>query len=373
MRAGRVESLRTRLFRVPLVRAWGTDVESVHLLVTELRTDDGITGTGFSWTPSIGGHAVHALLQHDIADHVVGRTAEPAVLWDELWRHLHEGGPGGLTTMAMAAVDIALWDAKGHREGRSLADLVGRRRRRAPVYGSGVNFHYGKDELVEQAERWIANGITAVKIKVGHDDIEEDVERVAAVRAAIGERTRLMVDANQRWDLPTAVRAIKRLAEYDLHWVEEPLLSDDLDAHLRLRARTAVPIAIGETLYTAYQFNQAIADGICDYVQPNIVRVGGVTPFLRIASAARIAGAVVAPHLLPDISAQLAVCLPEPALVEDVEDASFEALGVLSGPSQVAIDGPWATVGSAPGHGLTFAVERLEQLHAGPVRAGLNT
>jgi L-alanine-DL-glutamate epimerase-like enolase superfamily enzyme len=358
-----VEQLTSRLFRLPLSRPWGADVPALHLLVTELTTDDGRTGTGFSWTPSIGARAVRALVQHDVAPFVVGGPTDPRVVWDRLWWHLHEAGGGGLTTMAIAAVDIALWDLSAKTARQSLVDHLGRRRDSIAVYGSGVNFHYSLDELREQARRWVADGCAGVKIKVGRPDLAEDVERVAAVREVIGPHRQLMIDANQRWDLPTALRAVRALSAFDLYWVEEPLVADDLPALSRLHdAGLGVPIAVGENVYTTYQYRQLLASGAADIVQPNAVRVGGITPFLRIADLARAASVPVAPHLLPDLSGQLALCLPDATMVEDVEDASFAALGALAAPSGVTIDGGVLRAETAPGHGLLFASETLDEL-----------
>lgn len=351
-------------YRVALPRPWGPDVSQIHLVVVKLEDSDGVTGTGFSWTPRVGALAIHALVAKDIAAAVLGGPVDPGAVWDRLWRHLHEGGSGGITTMAMAAVDIALWDRQGRTLGRSLVDLIGRHHQQVPIYGSGINLHYPLAELEEQAERWVAQGALAVKMKVGRPDLDEDLERVAAVRNIVGPRCKLMVDANQRWDLPTARLAARALERHGVDWLEEPLLADDLRAHADLRRSTGIPIALGENLYTAYQFREALRLGACDIVQPNVVRVGGITPFLRIAEQSRSAGAVVLPHLLVDLSGQLALCLPGPSMpmVEHVEDASFAALGVLATPSGVEIDGGLLRASTGPGHGLAFALDHTERL-----------
>jgi L-alanine-DL-glutamate epimerase-like enolase superfamily enzyme len=325
-----IAGLRVRRIPLRLRRPWGADVPQVTVLAVELTTSDGHTGHGFSWTPSIGASAVHALLEDDIRSFVIGREPDPEELWDPLWRHLHEAGGGGITTIAMAGVDLALWDLRSRLRDESVVESVGRRQQGAEVYGSGVNLHYPIDELRQQAERWVAAGYGAAKMKVGRPSLAEDVERVAAVREILGPDRRLMIDANQRWDLDTAIRAVSELSAFDLTWIEEPLRADDLLAHRRLRDAIDVPIALGENLHTRYRFAEFFRAGVVQFAQPNVVRVGGITPFLRIARDAERAGIEVAPHLLFELSGQLALTLPRPSLVENVEDASFRDLGALA-------------------------------------------
>lgn len=348
-----ITGVTAETIRVPLPRPWGPDVPANHLVVARLDLDDGRIATGFSWTPSVGAGAVQAMINDDVRGAVRGMPSHPGVVWDRLWRRMHEAGPG-ITAMAMAAVDIALWDAKASGAGHGLVDELGRRRDEVPAYGSGVNRHYPLDELVAQVRRQRAAGHAAVKIKVGRADLADDVARVAAVREAIGARAGLAIDANQRWDLPRARRAIDAMARYDLSWVEEPLAADDIDGHRRLRAGITVPIAVGENLRTVHAFRDWLAAGACDIVQPNVVRIGGITPFLRVAELAALYDVPAYPHLLPDLSGQLACALPLPAWVEEVEDASFAHLGVLAGPSPVTIERGILRVTPHHGHGLRF-------------------
>jgi L-alanine-DL-glutamate epimerase-like enolase superfamily enzyme len=163
-----------------------------------------------------------------------------------------------------------------------------------------------------------------------------------------------MIDANQRWDLPATFRALEVLGEFDLEWLEEPLRADDLWAHRRLRKHSPVPIALGENLHNIYRFRDFIEAGAVDIIQPNIIRVGGITPFRRIVELARAHSIRVMPHLLPELSGQLALTMAEPTMVEDVEDASFEQLGVLDGPSPVQVRNSRLTLTGRPGLGFDF-------------------
>ncbi|MDY7100886.1 MAG: mandelate racemase/muconate lactonizing enzyme family protein [Actinomycetota bacterium] len=339
---------------VPLTRPWGPTVTELTFVAVDVHDSDGGTGHGFSWTPSIGGSAVTALLRDDLAPWAVGREAEPD-LWTDAWEHVHEAGGGGITTIALAGLDLALWDLRCRRHGTGLDDLLGRRHDTQPAYGSGINLHYPLDELVAQVRRWVDAGFDAVKVKVGKPDLGEDVERLAAVRDVLGPDRRLMIDANQRWDLERATIAADELAAFDLAWLEEPLRSDDTAGYVELRRRTDVPIAMGENVHHWYRFRDLLDAGACDIVQPNVVRVGGITPFLRIAELAHRRDVELAPHLLPDLSARLAVTLPGPTWVEEVEDAGFGDLGVLAEPSGVRIEAGRAHVEATVGIGVELA------------------
>ncbi|WP_329080550.1 mandelate racemase/muconate lactonizing enzyme family protein [Streptosporangium sp. NBC_01469] len=331
---------------VPLARPWGADVPRNHVLLVTITLDDGRSGTGMAWTPQIGAQAVKALLEHDIRDAAIGLPPHPELVWDRLSAHLGEAGRAGIVPIALAGVDLALWDLRCGE--RPLVEVLGARRESVPVYGSGVNLHYPLEELRAQAERWVATGYTAVKIKVGRPSLAEDVERVAAVREVIGPDRLLMIDANQRWDLHRARTALRALERYDLFWIEEPLPADDLAAQVELRRSIGTPVAVGENVATAHGFRDLLTGGACDVVQPNLVRVGGITPFLRIAELARVFGVPVYPHLLTELSGQLALALHRPAMVERVEDAALTDLGLLAQPLPVEIAGPELRATGAP-------------------------
>ena len=362
MTSATIAAVDARLIRVPLARPWAADVTAVGVIATHVVRSDGAEGWGFSWTPQIGASAVVALLQDDIPTFAIGRTADPEQLWQRAWEHLHEAGGGGLTTIALAGLDLALWDAAARAADASLSGLLGRRRDRVRAYGSGVNLHYSLDELVSQVRRWVDAGFDAVKVKVGKPDVAEDLERLTAVREVLGPDRDLMIDANQRWSLERATASLEVLAVVRPAWIEEPLRADDLAGHTelarRLAASSRLPIAVGENLHTTYRFAEFLDAGAAQIVQPNIVRVGGITPFRRIVALAAAHGAQLHPHLLPELSGQLALTLDgalgDAVLVEDVEDAGFGALGALSDPSPVAVARGILTESDHRGLGLRF-------------------
>jgi L-alanine-DL-glutamate epimerase-like enolase superfamily enzyme len=361
IRSTHVTGVISKTYRLPMPVPWGPEVTCQYLIATTVDSSDGGTGQGFSWAVRAGAQAIQAMIEADIAPVAEGGPVSPAAAWDRLWWHLREAG-GGITTLAMAAIDIGLWDLQAKAVGLSLADLLGRQRETVPAYASGVNRHLTLDELKEQVARWISAGHTRVKIKVGLPSLDEDLERVGAVRRILGPGRLLMVDANQLWDLPTARRAARALSAFDIFWLEEPLPAEDVQGYARLRAAIDVPVAAGESLYTEAQFRDILLAGAVDFIQPNVCRVGGITPFLRIARLARLFDVPVMPHLLPDISGQLALCLPLPGMIEDIDQGSFAALGALARPSGVVIAGDSLQAQTQPGHGLVFAGDSLEEI-----------
>ena len=352
---GIVTDLTVDHLEVPLRRPWGPDVTVVHVLATRVTTSDGSSGTGFTWTPTIGATSVHAMLVDHVRPFALGRPAD-TTWWTQAWEHLHEAGGSGVTTLALAGLDLALWDLRGRAAGSSVTDLLGRRRDSQPTYGSGVNLHYSDAELLDQVRRWIDAGHAGVKVKVGRPDLAEDLRRVAAVRDLLGDDRALMLDANQRWDLDRAGAALPALAEFGPDWFEEPLRAEDTAGLVELRRRTGARLAVGENVHTWYRFRDLVDAGAADVLQPNVVRVGGITPFLRIAGLVRSAGLELAPHLLPELSGQLALTFPERTWVEDVEDAGFEGLGVLVNPSGGSCARGEFRGGTRPGLGLDFRV-----------------
>lgn len=351
----KIAQVVTRVVKLPLKTGPWTDsvhhVTDIELVTVEVTTTTGVTGLGISHTSGVGAKSIASLVTDYLAPFVLGRDLSPRGLWHESWRYVHDEGGGGVTTMALGALDIAYYDAVGKTYSVPLTQLLGKCRDSVPVYGSGINLGKSLDELLEQVERWRAQGYRAVKVKVGRPSIEDDVERITKVRERIGHLP-LMVDANQGWGPGTALRALRALEHLDLTWVEEPLLCDDVAAHANLRRSTRVPVAVGENVYTAQQFNQYMTCGAIDYVQADLVRVGGITPYMEIAALARAWGLPMAPHFMMELSGQVLCALPNAFILEDIEGGSLTDLGALRSPPMV-VDGQFVPP-AAPGHGLVF-------------------
>jgi L-alanine-DL-glutamate epimerase-like enolase superfamily enzyme len=352
----RIKSVSTVLASLPLAgEGWGDAISRtthIDMIVTDVTTDTGLVGTGFSHTSGVGSTAIKALIDREIAPFVIGAEASPRGLWHRTWMHVHWMGGGGVSTMALAALDIALWDLVAKECKQPLTTILGGQcQDRVLAYASGINLHKSAEEVVEQVRGWKANGFRAFKVKVGKPDIEEDVERLTKVREAAG-RLPVMIDANQGWDLAKAMRAINAYQHLSPYWVEEPLLADDVVGHARLKQLVRSPIAIGENVYTIQQFNDFLTRGACDYVQADICRVGGITPFLEIAALARAWNVPVAPHFMMELSGQILCCLPNGHILEHIDGGSLTELSALTEPMRI-VDG-YFTPPKRIGHGIEF-------------------
>lgn len=345
-----VKSAESWMLRFPSdrVRAERAD-EFFELIGVTLHDADGQTGTGWSFTSDHGGgEAVKALLDVLLLQPVIGRDpADVAVIAREL-RHLTNRLGAGIASLAIAAVDIALWDLHARRLGWSLARALGQVRDRVPAYGSGkASPTLPLDDLVALSAGYAADGFRAVKLRVGREP-EQDVARVRAVRRALGDDVRIMLDANERLDLPTALWLGRRLAEFDIHWFEEPLPTPDLPALQRLRAALPIPIALGEHIFSRQGFAPYLHAGAVEVLQPDACLVGGLTEAMQVGAMADAHGLAIAPHFMTELHIHLAAALPRAVYVEYypfMDDLLEEGLATQDGA---------VLVPTGPGHGVRF-------------------
>jgi L-alanine-DL-glutamate epimerase-like enolase superfamily enzyme len=361
----RVTDLTARLYRIPPPIRIQDSIQRVahwEWIVTTITTDAGLTGTGFAYTGGMGGTAIRELVDTYLAPLVRGEDPRDVErVWTRCWWELHSLGSGGLTRYALASVDVALWDIVAQKAGQPLYRLLGGARDRIRAYGSGINMHLDVPGLLEQMRGFLARGYRAVKMKVGKDNPEEDVERVGAVREVVGPEVLVMLDANQKWSAGEAIQRGRMLARFAPFWLEEPVLADDRAAHCRVRDGAGIPLAAGETMYTRYDFADFLRSGALDVVQADVVRVGGFTEWLKIAKLAESFNLPVAPHFVMELSIHALCAVSNGLILEDLQGGSLTDLGLLAEPLRVE-RGELAPP-ARPGHGIVLddaALRRYE-------------
>jgi L-alanine-DL-glutamate epimerase-like enolase superfamily enzyme len=335
-------------------RSRRTTIDAIHLVTCELETFGGAHGIGYTYVLDRGGAAVHAMLAEDITPALEGvELRHPEAVWHQLWQRLYRVGRAGVVPVALAAADVALWDALAKSEGLPLHRYLGAVRESVPAYGSSIDLGWSEEELVATARGWVERGLGAVKVKVGRS-LREDLARLEAVREAIGPNVALMVDANCGWDLPEAARRAAHMERFDLTWLEEPLAPDDVEGHARLQTQTPIPIAAGETLFSAYEFSAYLRAGALRYVQADVARVGGITPWLQVAALAEAHHLRMAPHFLQDVHVHLLCAIPNAFVLEYLPllDALLERPLELVGGQVRPPD--------VPGVGVRFRAEMIE-------------
>ncbi|MEU8984380.1 mandelate racemase/muconate lactonizing enzyme family protein [Streptomyces sp. NPDC058467] len=289
-------------------------------IFVDLATDDGLAGMGYSYTIGTGGSSVLALLRDHLLPSLTGQDARNVeALWQRLFALTRATAVGAVTSLALAAVDTALWDLRCKRADEPLWRLAGGHRQEIPLYDTeGGWLHLSTDDLVKSALAARDSGWAGVKIKVGKPHPAEDVERLRAVREAVGPTLRIMTDANQSQTLSSAVRLASALEPHGPFWFEEPMPADDVSGHARLARATNIPIAVGETLYSLGQFRQYLEAGGASVVQVDAARVGGITPWLKVAHLAEAYNVMVCPHFLMELHVSLAAAVPNGSYVEHI-------------------------------------------------------
>lgn len=289
----------------------------IAMLFAEIATEDGHTGLGMSYSKRAGGPGqfAHAC---EVAPALLGEDpSDIARLWTKLCWAGASVGRSGLATQAIGAFDVALYDLKARRAGLPLSKLLGAYRDSVACYNTSGGFlHTPLEQLLVNAEASVARGIGGIKLKVGQPDGQLDIQRVEAVRRHLGDGVALMVDANQQWSRPAAQRMCRVFEQFNLVWIEEPLDAYDHEGHAALAAQFDTPIATGEMLTSAMEHGDLIRHRAADYLMPDAPRVGGITPFLKIASQAEHAGLMLAPHFAMELHVHLAACYPTEPWVE---------------------------------------------------------
>lgn len=333
-----------------------------------LHSDAGIKGYGFTGTHAFlpGDRQITAYISAIYHPLLTGEIVEDRTSIERIWRKLHDTPPlkwigrAGLSHLALAAVDVALWDllAKGLRLPLWKVLDRGKPASRLEAYNTDAGWlSIPTADLVSGCLRSLERGFRGVKIKVGSADPADDLARIEAVRKAIGPKHRLMIDANGRWSLDMASKLARELDSYDLFWCEEPLQFDDLVAHMELAKVMRTPMALGEQLYSRFHFDAFLQARAMKFVQVDAVRVAGITEWLMVADSALDCGAPVVPHVgdMMQVHQHTALAHPACALLEFIPWAQecFEE------PARVR-DGEFLPP-AAPGAGTTFTAAAMAQ------------
>lgn len=352
-----ITSLRARAVNVPLefpVRTAVGVVDTSPLVLLDIETNQGVTGRAyvFTYTP-LGLVPVRELLA-SLAPVLAGQPVAPFELEQLLQRRFRLLGNTGIVKIASAAIDMAAWDALAQSRGVPLVELLGGRRKPILAYDS----HSMDGPVIgpERARRAVAQGLKAIKIKIGHATLREDVASVALIRETIGDDVHLMVDVNQGLNVPEAVRRGRALEPFALAWIEEPTLQEDYAGHAQIRRELNTPIQMGENWFSVDEMHKAIAAGAVDLVMPDAMKIGGVSGWLRASALAATHGLPMSSHIFDEISAHLLAVTPTAHWLEKMGLAD----PILATPLSYR-DGA-AVIPEGPGVGIAWneaAVERF--------------
>ena len=315
-----IADIRTHLLSVPFTDPPKTGflaIGDIDLVVVEIETRSGVVGTGYLHPLGTGLRTIEMCIHEMLKPLLLGQDARTVeALWQKMWRATYTRGRMGITVMAMSALDIALWDAVGRAAGKPLWQLWGGQPDPLPIYGSGCFRGLGHDGMIEKAKQFVAQGFTAIKMQVAHVFThEEDVANVRDMRAALGDAVEIMVDVNQGWTAEEAIAVGRRLDEYGIGWLEEPVVADDFDGYHAIAAAIRTPVVGGENHFTHHDFKPFFASGKIPILQPDLMR-GGYTELRVIADHAHRAGITIAPHVFPELSTHLVAAIPNPSWLE---------------------------------------------------------
>lgn len=350
-----IADIRTHLLSVPFSDPPKTGfltLPVIHLLVVEVEADDGTVGTGHLHPLGPGIRTLETCIHEMMAPLLLGEDpSDPEVLWDKMWNAHFIHGRMGITVMASSALDIALWDLVGRAKGQPLWQLWDGQNREMKVYGSGCYRGLGHDGMIEKAERFVAQGFTAIKMQVAHLFTEdEDVVNVRDMRAALGDDIEIMVDVNQGLDADRAISLGRRLDPFRPAWLEEPVPADDIEGYHRVANGIETPVVGGENHFLSYDMRAFYASGKVPILQPDIMR-GGYTGLRQVADDAHAAGLTIAPHMFPELSAHLTAAIPNPDWLEWM--GWYDHLWV----EPIPITNGFMRAPDRPGHGMNFKSE----------------
>jgi D-galactarolactone cycloisomerase len=297
-----IKSVKAHVVSAPIARPFqssrGWLYKTRGTCLVEIETKDGVVGWGECYGPSA---VAKSFIDTQLAAQIVGRDAfDIEVIWEHLYNRIKDYGMKGMAIAAISGIDIALHDIVGKICGKPIHKLIGGAFRQEVVcYATGLYFTDMDrlvPEAVEEAEGYARAGFTAIKMKIGLGNLARDIERIAAVRKAIGPGIQLMVDANHCFSVPNAIKLGRKLEELDIAWFEEPISPEDIDGYVEVSRALDMAVAGGENEFTRWGFREAIQRKAMDIVQPDVCAAGGISECKRIAALASANGVECVPH-----------------------------------------------------------------------------